>query len=298
MSHLYLKIHLAYLQLIFYSLLKTILQEAEHWDSVIRQFGHLVTADRPIQAAEEEIQIAVTVDVVEAGNVLAIRKDRLTGDIPNGISNGGKDRGLGRTVVAEVLHIAEAPLAQKVEITVAVEVDEAGPLPHRQVLISVRAPHELRSGRSADVLEQHQLVRAFLKEEVDVPITVDVGELGTGHVEATEKRRVVRPAVLVVYGKRIDGARELGRPSQGLLPVGPDGRRDRSGAPYGGRPTTARHGDAGRRQHARTQASYQTHPPGSLLEPHLPVAITCMGRLSFRIRSLPVFQDTASAALS
>ena len=144
--------------------LKAILQEAEHGNSVIRQLGHIVAAECAVQATEEKIPVAITIDVVDVGNILAIREDRSTLDVPHGIPNGGEGRGTSCAIIAKILHVAEAPLAQNVEITIAVEVDEAGPLPHRQVLISVCAPHELRPVRLADVLEQHQLVRTFLKK--------------------------------------------------------------------------------------------------------------------------------------
>ena len=220
--------------------LKAILQKTEHGDSVIRQLGHIITTECAVQATEEKIPVAITVDVVEVGNVLAIRKERHTLDVPHGIPNGREGSGTSCAVIAKILHIAEAPLAQKVEITIVVEVDEAGPLPHRQVLISVCTPYELKPVRPADVLEQHQLVRTFLKEEVDVPITVDVDELWTWHVEATKKRRIVGPSVLVIYRKGIDRADELGRPGGGSLFVGPGGRGNRAGTTYGRRPTAAR----------------------------------------------------------
>jgi hypothetical protein len=100
---------------------------------------------------------------------------------------------------------------QKVQVPVAVEVDEATPLPEREVLVVVRAPRKLGPLPRAYVLEEHQFVRALLNEEIHVSIVIDVHELGARDVEATQKRWIVKGPALVPNLERIDRADETRR---------------------------------------------------------------------------------------
>src|SRR5690606_26014803 len=93
----------------------------------------------------------------------------------------------------------EARLTEQVPEAIAIEVDEAVPLADVDVLETVGAP----GPPVTDTLEVLDLARAFLHEQVEVTVTVDVDQLRPGHVETAQERRGDPAAVAIVHGDRV-----------------------------------------------------------------------------------------------
>ena len=138
-----------------------------------------VPRHRALEAADEQIDLPVAVDVGRVRDVLAIREDRRAGHVLQAVGREHERRGLRRSFVSVVADVAEELLGEKVQVPVPVEVDEAVPLADLEVTEAVGAVHE-GNLRIVHPLEEHDPVRSLLDEEVVVPVTVDVHQLGPG----------------------------------------------------------------------------------------------------------------------
>src|SRR5690606_16627810 len=107
-------------------------------------------------------------------------EERVTGDL-----EARRSRSAGVVIEPDV---AVRPFGDQVMIAVAVHVDEAVPLADVDAAVLVAAPHVTRYRCTTGVLEVHDVVRAFLHEQVEIAITVNVDELRPRHVEAAQER--------------------------------------------------------------------------------------------------------------
>ena len=171
--------------------LEPIRHEFKPGDLLVIQTHRLVAHHRAVDAADEEIHQAVAIDVGQVGDVLAIDKNGRAGDISERIDR-ERERGLlGRAFVAKNLDVAEDVLAQQVVVAVLIEIDEAIPFAHFDVVVMIGSPDVAGLGGCADVLEEHQLPRHLLHEQVEVAVGVDIDELGARQVEAAQERMIV-----------------------------------------------------------------------------------------------------------
>ena len=98
--------------------LETILDEPEQWRTVRRGSRRLVTADGPVHPPQEEIPVSITVDVVEAWDVLAVGEQGLAVYIAGRITYGEERSHLGRAFVPKILHVAERTLCKQIEVAI------------------------------------------------------------------------------------------------------------------------------------------------------------------------------------
>ncbi len=153
----------------------------------------LVTGHAPVEPAEHEVEPSVAVEVDDVGDILPVGEDRRPARVPKGVDD-AHEAGLGDgPAILPRLYHAELRLAEEIGITVVVEIGEAVPLTDLESREPVGAPLEADRG-PVEPLEESDPVGRFLDEQVEVAIGVDVDELGSGDVEAAQKRMVVRPA--------------------------------------------------------------------------------------------------------
>ena len=170
----------------------------------------LVARDRPHEAADEEVEAAVAVDVRRVGDVLPVREDRLTARVAEGVRDEFEYGPARRAGVPIELHVAEGGLREEVPVSVRVDIHEAEPLSDLEVRVRLRPPGVEPSVRRVLALEEQQAVRRLLHEEVEVAVSVDVHPLRAGHVEAAEEGDFVRVPGFVEHRKGRDGADESG----------------------------------------------------------------------------------------
>src|SRR5690606_15440161 len=115
--------------------------------------------------------IAVDVDHVE--DVLAIREDRLPVDVAQRIGPHRESWCTPRSDIAPRAHMRVAGLAEQVGQRVAIEVDEAIPLPDVEILVPVGAPGPAISG----AFVERDLPGPFLHEQVEIAVAIDIDEL-------------------------------------------------------------------------------------------------------------------------
>ena len=99
----------------------------------------LVAGDDALDAADEQIEPAVAVEIDERRDVLAIEEDRPAVGVLQRAA-GLEARLRLRARVAIEADVAERQLAQQVQVAVGVEIDEAVPLADVEILIAIRAP--------------------------------------------------------------------------------------------------------------------------------------------------------------
>ena len=162
--------------------------EARH--AVVVHGPGLVARNRSREAADEQVEGAVAVDVGRVGNVLAVREDGLTGHVPERVRGEHVGRGPRSAVVAVVPDVAEDLFREQVQVAVQVHVDEAKPLADDKVLVAVGLPAVLGRAAGGDVAEEHHAVGMLLDEEIEVAVAVRVGELGARQVEASQEGMV------------------------------------------------------------------------------------------------------------
>ena len=206
--------------------LKTIFDEAEKRRAVGGRGRCLVACDRAVHTPQKEIPIPVAADVIEARDVLPVGEKRLVIDVTCRVTHRQEHGPPSRALVPEVLHVAERPFGQQIEVAIAVEIEEATPLADLQVLKPIGAPYEAGLAGRSEVLEVNELTGALLEEEVQVSVPVEVGELGPGHVQSAQERRFVGPTRFIQERESVHHPNE----PFGLLwprPWGPPARRPR-----------------------------------------------------------------------
>ena len=161
--------------------------QLEEGDALVVRAGLLVPRHRAFESTDEQVHAPVAIDVRGVGDVLTVREDGPTLGITDRIRRLYEACILACPIVPVVPHVAERALGQQVVIPVPVEVDEAVPLADFEILIAVRTPLEGSLG-ARDMLEEHHAPGGLLEKEVFVSVCVDVDELRTRDVEATEER--------------------------------------------------------------------------------------------------------------
>ncbi len=96
--------------------------ESELWHVIVVHADGFITRDRAVDAANEQIQMIVTVDIGDERNVLPVSENRRPGRIPQGIDRQDEIGLLWRALVPEIPHVTEAGLAENVHVAVAVQV--------------------------------------------------------------------------------------------------------------------------------------------------------------------------------
>ncbi len=151
---------------------------------------HFVARDRPIHTSEQHVELAVAVDVGELGDVLTIGVDGGALDILERVSRHGEARCRARADIPIVPDVAERRLGEQVVQPVAIDVHEPIPLADVDALEAFcRLPPA--SGRT---LEELQLARILLNEQVEDTVAIDVDQLGTGMLETAEEWETERSA--------------------------------------------------------------------------------------------------------
>jgi hypothetical protein len=154
--------------------------------------GGLVARDRPVEAADEEVRLAVAVHVGDVGDVLPVAEERLAADGAQRVLRQLELRGARRAGVVVVAQVAVRLLGEEVHQPVAVEVHEAEPLPDGEVTVVAGAPCEVGGGAGGGgIFEEHDLPAFLLEKEVLRTVLVDVDNLRTRHVEAAQEGHVV-----------------------------------------------------------------------------------------------------------
>src|SRR5206468_4981767 len=144
------------------------------------------------------VELGVAVDVGELGDVLPVRIDRDTLHVLQRIGGNDESRRGPRPHVAVVANVAERRLGEQIVEPVAIDVHEAVPLPNVDALEAVcRQPPAI-----SRTLEEFQLARILLNEDVEDTVAIDVDQLGTGMLEAAEERECVLMAGGVEYWER------------------------------------------------------------------------------------------------
>lgn len=120
----------------------------------------LVARNRAVDAAQQQVELAVAIDVRELRDVLAVSVDRLTRDVAQRVRRDHKPRRGVRAHVAVVADVAERRFRKQVDQSIAVEIDEPIPLTDVEILKALRRqlPAACRS------LVQLQIVRILLDE--------------------------------------------------------------------------------------------------------------------------------------
>src|SRR5712691_7386277 len=142
---------------------------------------HLIASDRAVHAAQQHVELAVAIDVGELGDVLSIGVDRDALHILQRVGGDHEARRRARPDVAVITDVAERRLREEIVESVAVHVHEAVPLPDVDSLepISRQPPAVSRA------LEELELTRVLLNEEIDDTVAIDVEELGARVLEAS-----------------------------------------------------------------------------------------------------------------
>src|SRR4029453_2686757 len=151
----------------------------------------LVARHRPLDASDEHVEPLVAIQIDERRDVLTVDEDLLIVRVFEraGILEARRRPGAD---VAIHPHVAERQLRQEVDVAVAIEIDEAIPLPDLEVLVAVRSPFVLRGLRAAGILEELERRAVFLDEEIVITVRVDIDELRPRDGEAREKRQWIR----------------------------------------------------------------------------------------------------------
>ncbi len=198
-----------------------------------------VAEDHAAHPPDEQVGAAVAVHVAHLGDVLPVGEHRHSFGIPQRVRQRHVAGRRLRAIVPEVPQVAEGPLGEQVEVAVAVEVGEAGPLAHLQ---AGPVPAQEREGRQlvvggAVAAEGQHLAAPLLDDEVEVAVAVEVGQLGPGHVEAAQKGEGEVAAGGVADG---EGANHRAPPGGGSV-------RCRGGGRPGGRSGAGRQAEQQRR---------------------------------------------------
>ena len=153
----------------------------------------LVAGDGAHEPADEEVEVAVAVDVGGVGDVLAVGEDGLAARVAEGVGHQHEAGAAGLAPVEVEAHVAERLLGEEVGVAVGVGVHEAEPLADLQVGEAV-GPEGVAGAVVAPIhaLEEEELAGALLDDEVEVAVRVHVHELRPGDVEAAEEGKVVR----------------------------------------------------------------------------------------------------------
>jgi hypothetical protein len=172
--------------------------------------GRLVMNDEALDAADEQIEALVAIDVHDGGDVLAIERDRQSVGIDERAAR-LESRGLLCAGISKEQDVAERLFSQQVQVAVRIQIDEAIPLADVEVLIAIGPLLVLRRRRLADVLEEPDLVPELLEKQIEIAVGIDVGELRPRNVEAAKEGDGEWPARLVRHGKWRDDAGERDR---------------------------------------------------------------------------------------